>query len=366
MAVIKIFPQQDATIYTEFPTQNTGISEILDLTKGPSLNYPSYSSAARVLVKFADSDISGSISKYIGSSPFAATLKLYLTDAGSIPLLYDLEAYAISGSWDMGTGRIDNIPITTNGVSWQNRTASPVNMWSSGSFTAGVTSSFFSGNPGGGNWYVSTRTTQSFDNRSDLDVHIDVSSIINQYASHSLINDGIIVKNDTLVEFDPNYAYSLHYFSIDTNTIYPPSLDLKWDDSVYTPNTGSMSQISSPNMVVSLGNNRGIYQKDNIVRFNVNVRDQYPQRSFVTSSIFTVNKYLPSSSYYCVRDIDTNNIIFDFDNNYTKISTDQNGSYFNLYMNGFEPERYYKLQIKTIIGGNTLVFDDNYYFKVNK
>ena len=34
-------------------------------------------------------------------------------------------------------------------------------------------------------------------------------------------------------------------------------------------------------------------------------------------------------------------------------------------MNGLEPERYYKLLIKTILSdGETVIFDENYYFKV--
>jgi hypothetical protein len=33
-------------------------------------------------------------------------------------------------------------------------------------------------------------------------------------------------------------------------------------------------------------------------------------------------------------------------------------------MNGLEPERYYAIVIKTEINGSTVIFDDNYYFKV--
>jgi hypothetical protein len=33
-------------------------------------------------------------------------------------------------------------------------------------------------------------------------------------------------------------------------------------------------------------------------------------------------------------------------------------------MNGLEPERYYKLLVKTVISGSTLVFDNEYFFKV--
>ena len=38
--------------------------------------------------------------------------------------------------------------------------------------------------------------------------------------------------------------------------------------------------------------------------------------------------------------------------------------YFDLYMNGLQPERYYTILIKTTINGSTLVFDNNYSFKI--
>ena len=33
-------------------------------------------------------------------------------------------------------------------------------------------------------------------------------------------------------------------------------------------------------------------------------------------------------------------------------------------MNGLEPDRYYKIQIKSIINDGTYIYDDDYYFKV--
>jgi hypothetical protein len=33
-------------------------------------------------------------------------------------------------------------------------------------------------------------------------------------------------------------------------------------------------------------------------------------------------------------------------------------------MNGLEPERYYKILIKTIIDNSTIIKDEDYYFKV--
>jgi len=96
----------------------------------------------------------------------------------------------------------------------------------------------------------------------------------------------------------------------------------------------------------------------------VNVRPQFPERVFQTSSLYTTNYYLPTASYYAVKDLDTNEFVIDFDDTYTKISADDETSYFTLYMNGLEPERYYQVLIKTTVDGSTLVLDNDYYFKV--
>ena len=33
-------------------------------------------------------------------------------------------------------------------------------------------------------------------------------------------------------------------------------------------------------------------------------------------------------------------------------------------MNGLEPERYYQILVQTTVDNNTIVMDENYYFKV--
>jgi hypothetical protein len=56
--------------------------------------------------------------------------------------------------------------------------------------------------------------------------------------------------------------------------------------------------------------------------------------------------------------------VVDFDTTYTKLSMDGTSSYFILYMDGLEPERYYKILIQTTIDGNTVVVSNDNYFKV--
>ena len=57
-------------------------------------------------------------------------------------------------------------------------------------------------------------------------------------------------------------------------------------------------------------------------------------------------------------------MVFDYDKEYTKISADNNSNYFDVYMSGLQPERYYRLLVKTEIDGTTTVIDDNQIFKV--
>jgi hypothetical protein len=123
--------------------------------------------------------------------------------------------------------------------------------------------------------------------------------------------------------------------------------------------------ITGSNIYVSLDNNPGYFYSESVQRFRLSVRPQFPARSFQTSSIYTINYYLPSgSSYYAIKDLDTNEFIVDFDSTYTLISADASSSYFDVYMNGLEPERYYKLLIQTTVSNNTIVLDNDYYFKV--
>jgi hypothetical protein len=58
-------------------------------------------------------------------------------------------------------------------------------------------------------------------------------------------------------------------------------------------------------------------------------------------------------------------MIVDFDTNYTKISADNTGNYFTVYMNGLQPERSYKLLVKTILNNSEeIVVDNDNIFKI--
>ena len=360
MGVYKIFPSKDTTIYTDYITLNAGLDAILELSKHPPQLYNS-SSTSRILIQFSNEDINNALSKTSGS--WTASLKLYNSTVENIPTNFNILVNPIYESWDMGTGRFANVPETNNCASWVYRNSGLTNAWTLTGLPSGVTSSFYTLNQGGANWYTSS-VSQSFSFYSTKDININVTQFVQWWSSSVIPNNGLIIRNTGSIEFDKDYEFTFNFFSRDTNTIYPPYLEFKWNDS--TVNTGSTPTITTEELNISIGNNKNIFYDNEYVKFRVYAREKYPQRNFTLSTLYQYNKILPITSYYSIIDLNTNLKIIDFDDIATKLSADVTSSYFNLYMNGLEPDRYYKIQIKSIINGNTYIFDNDYYFKINQ
>lgn len=364
MAVYKIFPEKDATLYSEYPVMNSGIDQILEATTANAVSGGT-PVTSRFVIKFPQSEIDDILSNYARNNP-AAYLRLFMSKVEGLSQALTINCYPVSGAWENGTGAYLDSPTVENGVSWKYRTASGSGEWLTSGFVSGTTGSWSGANAGGGNWYTGSIYAQSasLQYRSDFDLNLDVTATTLAWYSSSLVNDGFIIKQEDSAEFstDSYKKVQLKYFSIDTNTIYPPQLEIKWDD--YSYSTGSLSQISTADCIISLPNNTGEYQPASIKRFRLDVRPQYPTRTFSTSSVYTTNSVLPEASYWSIKDLDTDEVVIDFDTVYTKVSADSNGSYFDVYMTGLEPERYYKILLKTTIDGTTKIIDNDYYFKV--
>ena len=386
MAVYKLFPYKDATIYSFYPDMNTGIDPITTISN-LNIAVDSNPQVARFLTEFVQSEIEDVINNKINGAQWDVDFRSYIATAQGVVEATDISVHPVAQFWYNGTGTYLDQPLTTDGGSWNspNFKNSGITWSVSGSDGTDhyVTSSFNTtyANVGGGAWYYSGsdgteyEVTQSFDTRSTKDLKVNAKTVVSLWyssslgvhASSSLPNYGFITKWENSVEFTTNTQIQpvMQFYSVDTNTIYPPQLEFKWKDysSVLTgPTTASI--VDTTNLVSSLAENPGEFTPESVNRFRLNVAPKYPVRVFATGSQFTGTNYLPTASYYAVKDLDTNEYVIDYDTNYTQLSSDTNGNYFDIYMNGLEPERYYKICIKTTINGSTLVLDDNYYFKV--
>ena len=366
MAVYRIFPEKDAFISSEVPTGNAGKDEIIEI--GGYSDTTGTGETNRLLVQYRTSEIQDVIANKVGAATYSASLNLYLADAYQIPVDYTLYAYPTYGAWDSGVGKFGDIPTNTTGVSWQYKQATETSPWLTATFPAGVTGSYLSGStPGGGNWYtgsagINLEFTQSHGLNTTNDVNINVTRAVQLFNAQTLSNNGFIVKLPNDLEYNLTASIRLKYYGVDTNTIYPPFLEFKWDDSTYS--TGSLSILSNSISIINLTNNKGKYVDNGKQRFRVSARPKYPVRSFTTSSAYLTNYALPSASYWGLRDENTEEMVVDFDTQFTKISCDSNGAFFDVYMDGLQPERYYRILVKTTLDGSTTVVDGQNIFKV--
>ena len=371
MAVYKLFPLKDTTLYSQFSTMNTGIDAINQVS---NLNFAidSAPTVARSIIEYDLTEINDVIENKVTGN-WEAYLKSFIATAQGITENTDLYIFPLSQSWNNGTGTYLDQPLTTDGASWDSPVMGGGDAWEVGDGINSTSSYNPTYSPaGGGVWHLSSSFnsiiypyTQSFGMRSDKDLKVKVTETVHDWYSGSINNDGFIIKWEDGVEFNTNKQIQpvLQYYSIDTNTIYPPQLEFRWDDSVYATSS-AITTLSASNLFVSLDENPGQFFPESVTRFRLNVREEYPRRVFQTSSIYTTQHYLPETSYYAIKDLDTNEYVVDFDTNYTKISADDKSNYFDIYMNGLEPQRYYKLLIKVNNGTSIQVYDNNYYFKV--
>jgi len=383
MAVYKLFPLQDATMYSFYPFMNTGIDSMIEVGN-LNVNINPVPQVFRYLVEFDQSEINTVINTHVpisGAKPqFSSSLKCFVANAQGVNFYTNINIHPVADSWSNGTGTYLDSPFTTNGVSWiaQTYSGSGGTNWPTTNFPTHVTASWSGSYQGGGTWYTGSSIpglnlspTQSFNLRSQKDLNVNVTDIVHSWwgnsqgnAGYDIVNEGFIVKWEDILEFNSAAAIQpiIQFYSVDTNTIYPPVLEIKWNDQIF--DTGSLPALKTADLFVALDNNPGVFYSESINRFRLNVRPDYPARTFLTSSIDTVNHYLPDGSLWAVKDLDTNEFIVEFDSQFTKISCDSKGNYFDIYMTGLQPERYYKILIQATISGSTIVKDDNYYFKV--
>lgn len=360
------FATEDATLYEGEATQsvNTGMDEILEVRKDMN-DTASVINVSRFLIKFDLTFISQSVvDGLIPSSANGAKYYLNLYDAGSegLPRTHTLYAYPVSQSWSVGQGTFHDDPQTTEGCSWRFRTGeTTADQWVSGS------------NNTGGTWFSGSGYEASHSLTLDnVDVRMDVTDIVDKWLDSTIDNDGFIVKrngwvgnlNSDLEEGNTTRYGNLKYFSRDTNTIYPPKLEVRWDDSNWS--TGSLNAISGSQLddiIVYFKNLRPEYKQNSKTKFRLNARERYPAKTYSTTAQGLVVKYLPSSSvFYEIKDSITEDVIVPYGTG-SRVSCDREGHYFNLWLNGLQPERIYEIGIKVQSGSATSeTFQQNYYY----
>jgi len=360
--IYSIFPSKDSTIHEDQEYMNTGMDSVLELTKTVGSSYAN----TRILIKFDTDDIPAEALADTGSIYY---LNMTSTEVSEIPISYDIYAYPISGSWEMGTGKSDYLPIVKEGVNWVYTDGyTPQTLWFvTGSTSGSVGSQFYVSESGGGAWFTSSAASQSYEYES-ADMRMDVTTIVSEWTGSAKDNEGFIIKRANADESSSSAMGSIKFYSVDSHTIFPPRIEVCWDDSSWS--TGSLTALITGStyideIVLNTKNLRPNYKQDTKTRIRLQARERFETRTYSTTSAYLGTKYLPTSSYYSIKDMASEEVMVPFSDDYTKISCDSRGNYFNLWANGLQPERFYRFIFKVVdIDGNEEFFDNDYFFKI--
>ena len=375
-----IFPTQDTWISSgsstitgeSFKDQNFGRDQILEVKKDFFNN--SFNFNTRALVNFSGTEFT-ELSKSIadGTIPSPQTgsvvgskfyLRLYEAEGNAeLTEEYKLAIQPISESWTEGTGKFGDNPKNTNGCSFNNRK-----------------------NPIGGNsltWSNAgtsvlsvSQSEQTFTNQSP-DTEVEVTNMVNMWLEGQYSNYGMLIRFSGSQETDSETFGHLKFFSRNTHTIFSPKLEVRWDDHLPCTgsNTGSLTELTMSGLSDNFLYMKGLresYKVGERVKFRVGARKRYIQKSFTTSVQTVTGSFIPEGSgSYAIKDVATDEFIVPFEDSssvsFTKLSCDSDSNYFIQYLDGFYPDRVYKIQLKLKTDdGQEQTFDDDFEFIVKR
>jgi hypothetical protein len=157
-------------------------------------------------------------------------------------------------------------------------------------------------------------------------------------------------------------------------------LNLQLSGSVYTSSYQYTSSVSYSStaltalntlnpFVVAANNVRPVYKVGDIAKIGVFGRKQFPLKTFGLSTQqeqYVTPEYLPSSSFYALKDNETGEIILDFDA-FTKLGCEYpSGNFFVIDTTGLPQERYYRVLVRVEDNGLVHTIDCGKTFKITR
>lgn len=354
---------QDATIYQRYPDLNAGLDEVLEVGKVAKENdtAKTYASAStRTLITF-DGITQGA---YTSSAEYY--LNLYLANATNINRYQTIEICPVSSSWIEGSGYFyQNVRNVEDGVTWKYakvQYGTPTT-WSmqGGNYTTLLTASYqFSETPITSN--VKINITNLI---TPLIEGLPTAEAIASGSASALVPswNGLLIKFPDGDEDNQNNIGNLKFFSTNTHTVFQPNVEVVWRDQVF--NTGSLKPLPSSNVAITPKNLKEFYTQGEIDKIYLVVRDKYPDKKFDSVQRYKNVYYLPSESYFRIRDELSQVEVYKFDA-YSAINCDTSGSYITLDTRGLNTGRYYSVDLKVKSGQLVFFPEFNYTFRIDR
>ena len=384
-----IYPTQSCTLYSNYDVLNTGADEILEVasdftpTNGPM--------TTRALLLFSNEDI---LSDFKTTNRYILNLKI--VQSVELESQVELEAYPVSEKWDAGKGRFSDTELLYPGASWLYKNKNK-DTW--------TTTTPVEYEAGGGSWYAKFYDNE-LDEESTLDfrfkfetmtsdVKIDITQLVSFWNMSAIENNGIILKfKDDISKRCGN----VKFFSTNTNTIYRPYIEVGEYDYTFEPyiitsatknielssgslDSGSLEEsitynteqtkqlesgvleLTNKDLQIFIENTKESYSKDEVEKLMVGVRESNPKKKFSNRIRYTGRNITSLDMFFSVLDAETEEIVIDF-SEFTKISCDTSGHYFNFDFGCLSRGRLYKFILKLEYEGIRKKYDNKLSFMI--
>jgi len=385
-----IKPSLDSAIYSDNKYQNTSNDQILELVKTKNTYYTSSNDlfVSRILTYFDLNQISNVISTYnipvpstssiINSTESNFIFKMYVANSDNLIRNKNILAlYPISSSWSQSFGTRSDLEIVSDGVSWYSSSNSSWNL-AGGDYindplfecnsildtnTDEITDLSANVNKIIYGWYYDILDLQNHPYSFLYDLNFGSNYYDLNSESLKINNYGFIIKRtETQENDDIDYGY-VNFYSIKTNTIYSPILDISWDDSVYNFNSSSVQLYTGWYPYAYIRRVKNKYKLNETAEFICKIRDEVYDGSLPTTG--SKEYVLDEESYYSIIDLDTGDEVIPF-NNHSKISLSGSLNYFKINFENFNTNRLYKILLKTKVKNSYVIFDNEHKFIVEE
>lgn len=125
----------------------------------------------------------------------------------------------------------------------------------------------------------------------------------------------------------------------------------------------NINQIVSDDFIPIIKTIKKEYKQSERKKIRVGVRSKRPIKTFSSKSDYSLDNFVTNDMFYSVRDSETSEVVIGF-SEYTKISCDSNGHYFNFDFGCLAVGRFYTFHIKTEIEEEVEIHIDKRNFRI--
>ncbi len=171
----------------------------------------------------------------------------------------------------------------------------------------------------------------------------------------------ILSSSDSFFGTSPSYGFNQYWTSVDGLTTYATGNFVAINRII-----GGNSNSTERNVVTNITNLKNFYTENEVTRLRVFAQD-YSTEVVAYRIPQTAKPTVFKSMYYRILEAFSRDIIVPFDTSATKLSTDANGMYFDLYITDFEPNHVYEIEFMINEDGKDyLIANQGFRFKVVK